>query len=172
MNTIIDIRSLKVRTLGLSAALLIALASAAQAQTSAPPPAAPAPATPPVNTSTPPPPSTPPVGTATPPVNTTPPPVGTPTTDGRQSGNRQQDVPRDANGNPLPAGGSTTYASPANAPAAPQPLEFGMLDTDKAGAIKLEQARNDPWLRQHFADCDINHNDEVTKSEYAKCTRR
>jgi len=145
------------RTLGLSAALLAGFA-AANAQTSPPPPP---PASPPVNTSTPPPPSTPPV-------NTTPPPIGTPTNDGKQGANRQQDVPRDANGNPLPATGSTVNAPPA----APQPLDFGMLDTDKAGAIKLEQARNDPWLRQHFAACDINHNDEVTQSEYEKCTRR
>jgi hypothetical protein len=151
-----------IRTLGLVAALLAGVA-VANAQTSAPPPAAP-----PVNTSTPPPPSTPPVDTATPPVNTTPPPIGTPTNDGRQGANRQQDVPRDANGNPLPAAGATANAPPA----APQPLDFGMLDTDKAGAIKLEQARNDPWLRRHFAACDINHNDEVTQSEYEKCTRR
>jgi len=153
------------RALGLWAALLAGFA-VANAQTNPPP--SPPPAAPPVNTSTPPPPSTPPVNTATPPVNTTPPPIGTPTNDGRQGANRQQDVPRDANGNPLPPTGSTANAPPA----APQPLDFGMLDTDKAGAIKLEQARNDPWLRQHFADCDINHNDEVTRSEYEKCTRR
>ncbi|HEU4665745.1 MAG TPA: hypothetical protein VFS55_17080 [Dokdonella sp.] len=150
------------RLLGLSAALLAATAIA-HAQTQAPPTPPPA-APPPVDT----PPSTPPVNTATPPVDTTPPPIGTPANDGRQPANRQQDMPRDANGNPLPATGSTANAPPA----APQPLDFGMLDTDKAGSLKLEQARNDPWLRLHFADCDVNHNDEVTQSEYEKCTRR
>ncbi|HEY6940257.1 hypothetical protein [Dokdonella sp.] len=156
-----NIMTTNIRLLGLSAALFAATA-VVHAQTQSP---APAPATPPpVDT----PPSTPPVNTATPPVDTTPPPVGTPTNDGRQGTNRQQDVPRDANGNPLPATNSTANAPPA----APQPLDFGMLDTDKAGSLKLEQARNDPWLRQHFADCDINHNDEVTQSEYEKCSRR
>jgi hypothetical protein len=159
-----NIRITCYRALALPAALLAGLA-VAQAQTN---PAPAPPAAPPVNTSTPPPATTPPVDTRTPPVDTTPPPIGTPMNDGRPSTNRQQDVPRDANGNPLPA----TTSAPGAPPAAPQPLDFGMLDTDKAGAIKLEQARNDPWLRQHFADCDINHNEEVTQSEYQKCTGR
>ena len=67
--------------------------------------------------------------------------------------------------------------APATAPEAPptgscdatqvQSL-VGQPMTDAAG----EQARNDAWLSQHFADCDANHNEEVTKSEYEKCTGR
>lgn len=156
-----NIASRNIRMLGLSAALLGGFA-VAHAQNN------PSPAPPPVDTSMPPPPSAPPVNSATPPVNTTPAPIGTPRNDGRPNANAQQNVARDANGNPLPA----TSATPGSTPAAPQPLEFGMLDIDKAGAIKLEQARNDPWLRRNFGHCDINHNDEVTKSEYEKCTGR
>ena len=152
-----------IRMLALSASLLAgsAVAQAQNAQPTVPP------AVPPTNNSAPPP-ATSPVNTATPPVDTTQPQVGAPTKDGRQSANRQQDVPRDANGNPLPSTNSTANAPPA----APQPLDFGMLDVDKAGALKIEQARNDPWLRGHFSACDVNHNDEVTQSEYEKCTRR
>lgn len=144
--------------------------SLALAQTPAPPPPASAP--PPVGSSMPPPPSAPPVNTTTPPVNTTPPPIGTPQNNGQPNPDTQQDVPRDANGNPQPSTNTMTGGPRNGQPAAPQPLEFGMLDSDKAGALKLEQARNDPWLRQHFKDCDANHNDEVTKSEYEKCTGR
>lgn len=142
-------------------------AGSALAQTGAPP--AP-PAAPPVSTSPPPPPpAAPPVNTATPPVNTTPPPIGTPMTNGQPNPNTQQNVPRDANGNPLP---STATMQPSAQPVASQPLDFKVLDIDKAGALKMEQAINDPWLRQHFVQCDANHNDEVTQSEYAKCTGR
>ena len=144
--------------------------SLALAQSSAPPPPASAP--PPVNTSMPPPPSAPPVNTSTPPVNTTPPPIGTAQNNGQPNPNAQENVPRDASGNPLPATSTISGGQNGQAAAAPQPLEFGMLDADKAGALKVEQARNDPWLRAHFSACDANHNDEVTKSEYEKCTGR
>ncbi len=142
----------------------------ASAQSSAPPPPASVP--PPVDTSMPPPPSIPPVNTSAPPVNTTPPPIGTAQNNGRPNRDTQQDMPRDANGNPLPSTDTIPGARQNGQAAAPQPLDFGMLDTDKAGALKIEQARNDAWLSQHFADCDANHNEEVTKSEYEKCTGR
>lgn len=51
-------------------------------------------------------------------------------------------------------------------------MPFAMLDVDKAGAIKMNQARGNPWLAQHFIECDENHNEEVTQSEYEKCTAR
>lgn len=56
--------------------------------------------------------------------------------------------------------------------AAPQPpiTPFEMLDRDKAGTLTMDQARNDPWLMQHFAQCDANHDDQVTQSEYTDCT--
>ena len=136
----------------------------ALAQTSAPPP---------VNASVPPPPpAAPPVATSTPPVDTTQPPIGTPQNNGQTNPNTQQHQPRDVNGNPLPSTATMAGGDRAPAPAAPQPLDFGMLDTDKAGALKADQARNDPWLRQNFRACDANHNDEVTKSEYEKCSGR
>jgi hypothetical protein len=69
---------------------------------------------------------------------------------------------RDAYGNALP---------PQNKPA-PTITPFEMLDRDKAGALKMDQARGDPWLSQHFVECDVNHNDEVTRSEYEACTTR
>lgn len=159
---------MKTTLLSISIATLLG-SSLALAQSTAPPPPASAP--PPVDTSMPPPPSAPPVNTSTPPVNTAPPPIGTPQNNGQPNPNTQQDVPRDANGNPLPST-AVMGGSQVGQPAAPQPLDFGMLDADKAGALKIEQARNDPWLRQHFAACDVNHNDEVTKSEYEKCSGR
>jgi len=157
-----------VRTLCLSLASLLCCGVIA-AQTSAPPPPSPPP---PVNTNIQPPPAAPPVGTSTPPVNTTPPPIGTPQINGQPNPNTQQNQPRDANGNPVPSTATMVGGGQATPPAAPQPLDFGMLDTDKAGSLKADQARNDPWLRQNFRACDTNHNDEVTKSEYEKCSGR
>jgi|GEM_PF-2846335 len=138
--------------------LSICAACAAHAQTN---PTAP----PPVPT------SPPPVDTAAPPVDSTPPPVGTPRTDVQPTNPAQQDVPRDANGNPLSTGTPSQSVTGAMR-AAPQPLDFQMLDTERAGSLKLDQVRNDPWLRQHFRECDANHNDVVTEAEYAKCTGR
>jgi hypothetical protein len=143
---------------GISALMLVLASAFALAQApAAPPPVAPPPAGAP--------PAVPPSNAGTPMVN--PPQQGT-------------TVPRDANGNALPqsnpaqtnsgqtgggyAAGATTAASAATI------VPFAMLDRDKAGAIKMDQARGDPWLSQHFVDCDANHNEEVTQSEYEKCT--
>src|SRR4051812_48380162 len=108
---------MKTTTLCISLASLLAC-SLASAQTAAPPPPSSAP---PVGTSNPAPPSAPPVNTNTPPVNTTPPPIGTPQNNGQPNPNMQQDVPRDANGNPLPSTNTMTGGSRNGPPAAPQP---------------------------------------------------
>lgn len=94
-------------------------------------------------------------------------------------------LPRDANGNAIPPQpaipSQATGVLPAAAgalstagtlPTAPAITPFEMLDQAKAGAIKMDQVRGDAWLTQHFVECDANHNDEVTQSEYAKCTAR
>jgi hypothetical protein len=74
-----------------------------------------------------------------------------------------QSVARDANGNPLPQTGAAASAKASVTP-------FAMLDTGNKGAVKLDQAMNDPWLKAHFQQCDANHNNEVTSSEYATCS--
>lgn len=91
-------------------------------------------------------------------------------------------APRDANGNAIPqqnslqgtnsgqASGGYSQAAPASAN--PPITPFAMLDRDKAGYIKMDQAHGDPWLAQHFVQCDANHNEEVTESEYETCTSR
>ncbi|MEO6687645.1 MAG: hypothetical protein ABIS07_02460 [Dokdonella sp.] len=145
-------------------ALMLSLASAAAIAQA---PAAPRPATPPV-----------PVAPVSPAPNTSAPPLANPPVQ-----NQPGTIPPvDANGNAIPSsnpaqsanagtGASGAYSqAPASARAAIMP--FVMLDVDKAGAIKMDQARGDPWLAQHFVQCDENHNDEVTQSEYEKCTSR
>ena len=63
---------------------------------------------------------------------------------------------------------AVTQGEQATAPGMPI-TPFEMLDRDKAGTLTMDQARNDPWLAQHFAQCDANHDDQVTQSEYATC---
>jgi hypothetical protein len=72
---------------------------------------------------------------------------------------------------PDPANPLSQGVRPA-APPVPQSKPFGMLDMDENGKLTKEQAGADPWLVQNFLTCDENHNDEVTESEYEKCTRR
>ncbi|MEO7326898.1 MAG: hypothetical protein ABIW82_18905 [Dokdonella sp.] len=144
-------------------ALVLSLTSAlATAQT----PAAPRPAAPPPVAA---PPAPPPPGNAAA-------PIANPPVQG-QSGT----IPSvDAHGNAIPSSNPAQSAttgtgaaggySQAPASAAARIMPFAMLDVDKAGEIKMEQARSDPWLAQHFVQCDENHNEEVTQSEYEKCT--
>lgn len=114
---------------------------------------------------------------AAPPTTATPPPNSGALNPPVQQG---ATAPLDANGNaiaqPNPsqgtnsgqASGGYSQAAPASANAPITP--FAMLDRDKAGAIKMDQARSDAWLAQHFVQCDANHNEEVTQSEYEACT--
>lgn len=67
-------------------------------------------------------------------------------------------------------GGVSSSGAPASGSSRITP--FAMLDIDKAGYIKMDQARGDAWLAQHFVQCDTNHNEEVTESEYETCTSR
>jgi hypothetical protein len=146
--------------LSLASAAAIAQAPAAP-RPAAPPPAPVAPMTPPV--------APPPNATA---------PIANPPVQGGQPGT----IPSvDANGNAVPssnpAQGANTGTGAAGYPQATASggariMPFAMLDVDKAGAIKMDQARGDPWLAQHFVQCDDNHNEEVTQSEYEKCTSR
>lgn len=141
--------AIPVLTLALSSAIAFAQAPAAPA----PPPAAAPPAAPPSNAGT--------------PVVNPPPQQGAATA-------------RDANGNAMPQSnpaqtnsgqtGNGYVAGGTTAAGTAEIMPFAMLDRDKAGAIKLDQARGDAWLSQHFVDCDANHNEEVTQSEYEKCT--
>lgn len=109
------------------------------------------------NSPTSPPPGTPPPSTmGKPGVSAPPPPQG----------------PRDANGNvlsPLPA---TQAQGGLSSATGPKPMSFQILDRDKAGSLNMDQVRGDPWLSAHFTDCDINHNEEVTQSEYETCVSK
>ena len=51
-------------------------------------------------------------------------------------------------------------------------MSFQILDRDKAGSLNMDQVRGDPWLAAHFTDCDVNHNEEVTQSEYENCVSK
>jgi hypothetical protein len=62
-------------------------------------------------------------------------------------------------------------AAGQSTPVGMQVTDFDTLDTMHAGYLTKNNVRNDPWLSQHFASCDTNGNGQVTRSEYASCSR-
>ncbi|HKE46554.1 MAG TPA: hypothetical protein VKB52_00695 [Rhodanobacteraceae bacterium] len=51
------------------------------------------------------------------------------------------------------------------------PPDFATLDKSGVGYVTQEQVGYDSWLRTHFAACDADHDGQVTRNEYAACTR-
>ena len=50
------------------------------------------------------------------------------------------------------------------------PPDFGELDPTGLGYITQQKAMSNQWLGAHFAGCDTNHNGEVTREEFMKCS--
>lgn len=48
---------------------------------------------------------------------------------------------------------------------------FSVLAGSK-GYVTLREAASDPWLANHFAECDTDHNGRVTRAEYNQCHRQ
>lgn len=48
--------------------------------------------------------------------------------------------------------------------------EFSKL-AGRKGYVTRSEAASDPWLAQHFAQCDRKHNGKVTRSEYERCRK-
>lgn len=40
------------------------------------------------------------------------------------------------------------------------------------GYLTRSDAASDPWLANHFAECDTDHNGRITRSEYNHCHRQ
>lgn len=53
-----------------------------------------------------------------------------------------------------------------------EPKAFEQLDRNKVGYLTLDDARRDKWLSEHFAQCDLDRNNQVSRDEYATCTER
>jgi hypothetical protein len=51
------------------------------------------------------------------------------------------------------------------------PPDFATLDKTGVGYVTQEQLGYNAWLRTHFAACDADHDGQVTRDEYAGCTR-
>lgn len=49
---------------------------------------------------------------------------------------------------------------------------YEQLDANNAGKITAQQAKNDKWLSTHFKACDTDHDQSVSKDEYAACTQK
>lgn len=76
----------------------------------------------------------------------------------------------------------TQPAMPATAPTPPDmPMSgngtrngsesFPVLAGSK-GHVTLREAASDPWLANHFAECDTDHNGRVSRAEYNQCHRQ
>lgn len=55
---------------------------------------------------------------------------------------------------------------------AERPVPFDQLDRNRNGYLTLDDARSDPWLSEHFVQCDLDRNDQVSRDEYAMCTEK
>lgn len=53
-----------------------------------------------------------------------------------------------------------------------QPLPFEQLDRSGSGYLTLDDAKENPWLSKHFAQCDADRDDRVSRDEYATCTEK
>lgn len=51
------------------------------------------------------------------------------------------------------------------------PPDFATLDKSGVGYVTQEQLGYDAWLRTHFSGCDGDHDGQVTRKEYAACTK-
>jgi hypothetical protein len=81
-------------------------------------------------------------------------------------------VSKDAYGNAVaPETASPSNPAPSQVTAPPVVTPFATLDSANTGVIKREQAQANPWLAEHFGQCDVNHNNEVTQAEYATCSQ-
>ncbi|HEX5352844.1 MAG TPA: hypothetical protein VFW60_02070 [Rhodanobacteraceae bacterium] len=88
---------------------------------------------------------------------------------------------------PQPNSTSQTPYAPAGTTGAPQPMgtmgapaangtmgqagqtgDFDVLAGSK-GFISKQDAQRDPWLANHFPQCDSNHDGRVTRQEYDQC---
>lgn len=53
-----------------------------------------------------------------------------------------------------------------------QPKPFEELDLNQAGHLVLDDARRDAWLSAHFAQCDVDGDNKVSRAEYDRCTEK
>lgn len=53
-----------------------------------------------------------------------------------------------------------------------QPKPFDELDRNEAGQLDPDDARHDAWLAEHFAQCDVDGDNRVSRDEYAACTEK
>lgn len=52
------------------------------------------------------------------------------------------------------------------------PKPFDELDANHAGHLVLDDARRDSWLSTHFAQCDVDGDNRVTRDEYTVCSEK
>ncbi len=53
-----------------------------------------------------------------------------------------------------------------------QPKPFEELDLNQVGHLVLDDARRDAWLAAHFAQCDMDGNNKVSRAEYDRCAEK
>ena len=54
----------------------------------------------------------------------------------------------------------------------PMPPDFSTLDRNGVGYVTQQDAATNPWLRENFATCDADHDGQISRSEYAACSKK
>jgi hypothetical protein len=114
------------------------------------------------------------IGTSYVVAQTAPPPANAPATQAPTHTQTPTPVPT-----PNPAPTTAPMAPRTNMPATgPQamapntlPPDFTTLDHTGIGYVTQQQASGNPWLSTHFASCDADHNGQVSRAEFATCSK-
>jgi hypothetical protein len=72
---------------------------------------------------------------------------------------------------PPPAATSELAPNPGAQPSATGRTSFADLAGNK-GYITQQDAQQDPWLSDHFQQCDSNHDNRVSRQEYDQCKQQ
>jgi hypothetical protein len=70
-----------------------------------------------------------------------------------------------ANGNDLVNGDNRTDRETGTHPA------WKTMDTQNSGYLTSKDVKSHKWLSKNFSRCDSNHDGQLTKMEYAGCTK-
>lgn len=54
---------------------------------------------------------------------------------------------------------------------APMAPDFTTLDRNGVGYITRQDAAGNPWLEKNFQTCDTDRDNQITRSEYAICSK-
>jgi hypothetical protein len=75
-------------------------------------------------------------------------------------------------GTPQPSPVAPSVSTAAQPGMTTTPPDFNTLDIGGVGFVTQQQAAGNPWLGKNFSLCDVNHDGQVSRGEYAACSHQ